>query len=177
MLKIYTKTGDAGETSLIGGRKSKSAPQVMAYGTVDELNAQIGLTLTKDGDKWATDVLSRIQQELFSLAGEIALGENPGREVPKISQTDISQLEKDIDEATKQMPELKNFIIPGGSGRAAHLQVCRTVCRRAERYVVKVQANLRADVLQYLNRMSDLLFTLARFENFKAGIKDQIWKG
>jgi len=184
---LYTRKGDGGETVLFGGsRVRKDDPRVEAYGSVDELNAQIGLAVshaTSPDDDGATDLiqsrLTRIQGELFSIGAALASpggGEQraPG---PAVSQAHVDRLETWIDEASKPVAALRSFILPGGCGLAARLHVCRTVCRRAERRVVAIGTKKQADLdaVRYLNRLGDLLFAWARLANHAAGIADVEW--
>ena len=178
-VKIYTKTGDDGTTGLFGGaRVKKASARVEAYGTVDELNATIGLARAARLDPFAEGVLAQTQVDLFTLGAELACV--PGKE-EKLSMTlidgdDAARLEHAIDDAEKELPPLKTFVLPGGSPQAAALHLARTVCRRAERCVLDLDDTpARSDVVIYLNRLSDLLFTLARHANLKAGVEDVPW--
>lgn len=175
MLKVYTRTGDGGETHLIGGRTSKADPQIEAIGTVDELNAAIGVVLAHDVGSSTRTVLGRVQGELFTLGAELAVGPRPGREVPQLSDAQVAALEHDIDAATEGLASLKNFVLPGGAVSAAFLHVARAVCRRAERRVVTLGDKVRPELSRYLNRLSDLLFTLARAENARVGVAEPTW--
>ena len=178
-MKIYTKTGDDGTTGLFGGgRVKKASTRVEAYGTVDELNATLGLARATTLDPFADGVLAHAQVDLFTLGAELACV--PGKE-EKLSMTlldgdDAARLEHAIDDAEKELPPLKTFVLPGGSPQAAALHLARTVCRRAERAVLSIDDTpARNDVVIYLNRLSDLLFTLARHANLKAGVEDVPW--
>lgn len=179
-MKIYTKSGDAGETGLFGGtRVSKSSERVWAYGEVDELNSVLGLArLHPIDDQWDR-VLARVQSELFNLGAELAA--RPGKDVgvPTIQAEEISRLETEIDQAETHLVPLKLFVLPGGCAAASHLHLARTVCRRAERRVVGLAEHepVRPDLIQYMNRLSDLLFVLARLSNAKAGVSDVPWRG
>lgn len=176
-MKIYTRTGDNGTTSLFsGGRVPKHHLRVEAYGTVDELNSVIGVARTCKpyGDSW----LERIQHQLFHLGADLATPLDAKSDwVVRMDAETITWLENGIDELTAALPELKNFILPGGSQAAAQIHVARTICRRAERLAVTLQEGepIGEHVIPYLNRLSDFLFTLARWENFKAGISDDTW--
>ncbi|MEM9071957.1 MAG: cob(I)yrinic acid a,c-diamide adenosyltransferase [Myxococcota bacterium] len=180
-MKIYTKTGDEGTTALFGGaRVSKAAPRVWAYGEVDELNSVIGVARAALPKGTMDTLLHRVQSELFDLGAELATV--PGRELKGFVPIDgaaIERLEKDIDEADGRLPPLKTFILPGGALPAAHLHVARTVCRRAERRVaaLAVDEPVRSELVIYLNRLSDLLFTLARVANLDANTEDVPWVG
>lgn len=178
-MKIYTKKGDAGETGLFGNiRVPKDDLRIRSYGTLDELNTVIGLFLSEPGiDAHLGDQLSKIQNELFQLGSELATprGKDPGIEL--VEAHAIHRLEKEIDAMEAQLPPLKTFILPGGSRASSLLHFARTVCRRAERDAVTLHRAepLRADVLQYLNRLSDYLFVCARFANHLAGTADVPW--
>jgi cob(I)alamin adenosyltransferase len=179
-VKIYTKTGDSGETGLLGGaRVSKAAPRVSAYGDVDELNAWIGLVRSTKPDDRLNAMLDRIQRELFAIGARLAdpTGAVADR-VAKASVTsdDVTRLEGWIDELEGELPPLRRFILAGGTPSAASLHVARTVCRRAERAVVALGPDaVERDVLVYLNRLSDLLFVMARAANHRSGIAESEW--
>ncbi len=181
-MKIYTKTGDDGETGLFGGtRVAKDHARVEAYGAVDELNAIIGLCraggLSEDVDALA----KTIQSQLFDVGGELATVPEKMDKVtiPRIDEADVAALEGAIDRAETELEPLKSFVLPGGTKPASLLHHARTVCRRAERRVVTMhgEAEVRSEVLRYLNRLSDLLFTWARLENRRAGVEDVPWVG
>jgi len=181
-MKIYTKTGDRGETGLFGGaRVSKACARVNAYGDVDELNSVLGVVCAHLQDAARLAELRRIQSDLFAVGAELA--KNPDKSVdlgvPLVAEADIERLERSIDACDQVLTPLKTFILPGGSMAAAFLHVARTTCRRAERLVVLLaQAEtVRPELIRYLNRLSDLLFTLARAENQRAGIDDVPWIG
>jgi cob(I)alamin adenosyltransferase len=178
-VKIYTKTGDDGTTGLFGGgRVAKASARVEAYGTVDELNAVLGVARATGLEATTEAVLAHVQVDLFTLGAELACV--PGREA-KLGMTllgaaDAERLEHAIDDAETGLPPLKNFVLPGGSAQAAALHLARTVCRRAERAVLAVDdAKARNEVVIYLNRLSDLLFVLARRANAQAGVADVPW--
>ena len=182
-MKIYTRTGDAGETALFGGgRVGKDDIRVAAYGTVDELNASIGWAVTQVVDAEIRARLSLLQHDLFTLGSELATP--PARDgrtrpdVPLLPIERIGEMEAWMDLADAELPELRAFVLPGGSPGAAALHVARTICRRAERTVVHlaVADTVNADVITYLNRLSDLLFTLARLENDRHGTGDVEWE-
>jgi cob(I)alamin adenosyltransferase len=180
LVRIYTKTGDAGETGLFGGgRVSKASARVEAYGDVDELNSAIGVARLYPIDGARDALLGDIQSELFDLGGELAAV--PGKDVigPRIGDAEIVRLERAIDAAEEELAPLKTFVLPGGSPGGAHLHLARTVCRRAERAVVALAGGeaVRPEVLRYLNRLSDLLFVLARLANARAGVADVPWEG
>jgi len=180
-MKIYTKTGDDGSTGLIGGsRVSKSDPRIECYGTVDELNASIGLAAVA-ADAPLRTRLERVQAELFSLGSNLALP-NDDRAIPMAPVLDprlVEQLETEIDTATAELAPLRNFILPGGSEAAARLHLSRTICRRAERLAVDLPdtATARHLAVLYLNRLSDWLFVEARYANHRLGVADVIWSG
>ncbi|MFN0016458.1 MAG: cob(I)yrinic acid a,c-diamide adenosyltransferase [Saprospiraceae bacterium] len=178
--RIYTKTGDAGETGLFGGaRVPKSHARVDAYGTVDELNSFIGLLYDSLDDKAVRELLLKIQHRLFSIGATLA--SDPGGEfaMPSgIQEADIQGLETAMDAMDEHLPELKNFILPGGYPTVSLCHVCRTVCRRAERLVVALhtQDPVEPLVLQYLNRLSDYFFVLARYIGHQAGAEEIVWR-
>ena len=179
-MKIYTRTGDTGDTALFGGgRVSKSHPRVEAYGDVDELNAAIGLARAIEMMPRIDEVLVPLQRDLFSIGALLA---TPDREKMKkhlekanIDERRISELERAIDEGDHELEPLKSFIVPGGTPKAAGLHVARTVCRRAERRVIALEEDIPGIVIVYLNRLSDLLFTLARVANRRAGAGEVTW--
>lgn len=182
-MKIYTRTGDGGETALFGGgRVPKDHPRVTAYGTVDELNATVGWAVATLRDAEVAERLGLVQRDLFALGAVLATpppegGRPAPKGVPEVPAGRIAEMEQWMDQATAELPELRAFILPGGVTGAAALHVARTVCRRAERAVVGLAATAPvADaVVAYLNRLSDLLFTFARLENHRAGVRDVEW--
>jgi len=179
MVKIYTKTGDGGESSLYGGtRLPKSDLRFEAYGTIDELNATLGEALAQAGAEIFVATLTRIQSELFNVGAELALAPGQESKAALVGIQETAKLEQRLDEMQAELPELKNFILPGGSALGASLHHARTVARRAERAVVRLSASfsVRPELLAYLNRLSDYLFVLARYVNFKAGIEEKIWR-
>jgi cob(I)alamin adenosyltransferase len=181
-VKIYTRTGDAGTTGLFGGgRVPKHSPRVAAYGDVDELNSVLGLVRATPPAGVLDDVLERIQRDLFSIGGHLATPD-PARVREALARAELSparvaDFERLIDEADAELPPLRAFVLPGGSQRAALLHVARTVCRRAERSVVALAGAEPVPelFLVYLNRLSDLLFTLARLANHRDGRGDVTW--
>lgn len=181
-MKIYTKGGDKGETGLFGGeRVSKNSSRIEAYGTVDELSCFIGLALTETKDSEVKNLLEKIQGTLFVLGSDLSTPDNEENKkynIPRVSKNNYEEIEKEIDKFDVQLDELKNFILPGGSKSAALLHVCRTICRRAERQVVALNkvVNLNPDIIILLNRLSDLFFVLARYENKISGIEDVKWQ-
>ena len=177
-MKIYTKTGDDGTTGLFGGeRVSKAAPVVEAYGTIDELNACIGVARTTELDDLTERTLAKVQSDLFTLGAEIACvpGEEGKLKMAFIEEADAHGLEAVIDEAEREMPPLKNFVLPGGTRQAAALHLARTVARRAERAMLRLSPPPRRDLVIYVNRLSDCLFVLARRANHLALVEDIPW--
>ena len=169
LTRIYTRLGDGGETHLGDmSRVAKTHPRIEAYGTIDELNAQIGVALTIEGmpesyGEW----LARIQNDLFDVGADIAAPEDPDstRERLRVLPEQTTWLEERCDEVNATLQPLKSFVLPGGTRAAAHLHVCRTVCRRAERAAIACGDEISAEVVRYLNRLSDLLFILSRGAN------------
>ncbi len=178
-MKIYTRTGDKGDTALFGGgRVEKSHSLIKAYGTVDELNALVGMARSRiDTSHPSNDLLRRLQNELFELGADLATPLDAKPVVPRIKQSHIDRLESSIDKMDEELAPLKRFILPGGTGSAAALHLARTVCRRAGRLTVAARhdAEINHFALVYLNRLSDLLFTTARYVNFRAGAPDEVW--
>jgi cob(I)alamin adenosyltransferase len=181
-MKIYTRTGDSGDTGLFGGRRvPKAHIRVEAYGAVDELNAALGLSVEALADGEIRGWVRRVQQDLFSLGASLATpGAEDGTarpETPALPLRRIQQMEEWIDLATGETPDLRNFILPGGTRGAVCLHLARTICRRAERAVVRLNQEEASDpaVVKYLNRLSDLLFALARLENCREGVPDVLW--
>ncbi|GMV07071.1 MAG: ATP--cob(I)alamin adenosyltransferase [Gemmatimonadota bacterium] len=183
-MKIYTKTGDAGETGLFGGgRVSKDHARVSAYGTVDELNAVVGVAVSTVADAGIRERLAAVQHDLFAIGAVLATvpaqDDRPRpKGLPPLPTGRIPEMEAWIDGADGELPALRAFILPGGSPGAAALHVARTVCRRAERAVVHLATREAVDegVVVYLNRLSDLLFTFARLENLRGGTEDVEWR-
>jgi cob(I)alamin adenosyltransferase len=179
-VKIYTKTGDEGETSLFaGGRVPKNHLRLHTYGTVDELNSVIGLARAFDIDVELNEMLGRVQQELFHVGSDLATPLDSDVEwVVRIQEDQVSQLENEIDQLAKELKTLKNFILPGGTRAAATLHQARTVCRRAERWLVALsdEEKINPTALKYINRLSDWLFTLARSANHRADVDDIVWE-
>ena len=181
-MKIYTRTGDMGTTSLVGGKRvAKDSVRLEAYGTVDELNSYIGLLMATPGvDMNETDTLRGVQNKLFNIGAYLATDntDNPMTEPQGLGQDAISALENQIDLMTDRIPPMHCFVLPGGSLASAQAQVCRAVCRRAERRVITLGGECRVDplVIRYLNRLSDYLFTLARYLNHTAGVADIPWQ-
>ena len=178
--KVYTRTGDDGTTSLGGGeRVPKDSLRIEAYGTVDELNSQIGAAIASGLDSALSEPLGSIQNDLFHLGSDLCVPEEDksARPVPRIEARHVDPLERLIDRLSEELPPLENFVLPGGSPGAAQLHVARAVCRRAERLVVTLARNepVGPQVIVYLNRLSDLLFVMARSENRRKGAPDVLW--
>jgi cob(I)alamin adenosyltransferase len=178
-VKIYTRTGDAGETSLFGGtRARKSDPRVDAYGEVDELNAWLGLARASAPDPALADELVPLQRDLFALGAQLAdPADKIAARVTKatLSDADTARLERLIDRLEAELPPLRRFILAGGAPAGAALHVARTVCRRAERRIVALDPPVDPVLLRYVNRLSDLLFVLARTANHRAGVPEIEW--
>jgi cob(I)alamin adenosyltransferase len=179
-VKIYTKTGDDGTTGLLaGGRVAKDSPRIEAYGTVDELNAAIGVARSSAIDPNADAALKRIQDDLFALGAALADPNPGGRFHSLIGPEYAERLEREIDALETELPPLSRFILPGGCPAAAQLHLARTVCRRAERAVIRLAGlpgeDVPTPVVGYLNRLGDFLFVLARAVNRRAGVADVPW--
>jgi cob(I)alamin adenosyltransferase len=182
LVKIYTKTGDAGDTGLFGGgRVAKDDPRVEAYGDVDELNAFLGVARAVELMPRIDEVLVPLQRDLFAIGALLA---TPDRDrmaqqlqKARIDDRRIAELEQAIDDAESELEPLRAFVLPGGTPKAAALHVARTVCRRAERHIVRLQHDVEVPgiVVIYMNRLSDLLFTLARLANKRAGAGEVTW--
>ncbi len=175
-MKIYTRTGDSGDTSVIGGRCTKDDVRVEAYGTVDELNSFVGQTISLMRDPIYQDlqkILLQIQHELFDCGSDLAILKKESRTF-KVTATMIDQLEAWIDQFDEETPDITRFILPGGTQASSLLHVCRTVCRRAERRIVTLarEQEINIEVRRYTNRLSDLFFTLARVSNVREGLAD-----
>lgn len=179
-MKIYTKTGDRGDTSLFGGQRvPKDALRIEAYGTVDELNSVLGIVRADNKEKEIDEILGHVQNDLFVLGADLATPRASNtKQITRVEPKDAARLEKVIDRLEVKLKPLKTFILPGGSPVAARLHFARTVCRRAERAVVRLSRNedIGEDIMVYLNRLSDLLFVLARYANLCAGIPETAWK-
>lgn len=183
-MRIYTRTGDGGQTHLFGGdRVSKADPRVEAYGTVDELNSVLGLARARlPADHELQSVLASVQEALFAVGAELATAraDDPrlASHVPRVGAADVETLERCIDRLEADLEPLRTFVLPGGSEAGALLHVARSVCRRAERRVVALagQAPVSPQVLRYLNRLSDLLFVCARWVNHRAGTPEPPWE-
>jgi cob(I)alamin adenosyltransferase len=186
--RIYTRTGDKGQTRLVGGHSlSKDHLRIESYGTVDELNAFIGLArataeeLASRSERLHSfaGILKRVQHELFNLGSILAtLPDDVGPKQPRPTSADVRQLELEIDTANEELPALRSFVLPGGSRLEAELHVCRTVCRRAERLLVSLarEESVSEESLQYLNRLSDALFVWSRWVNNVLGATETLWE-
>jgi cob(I)alamin adenosyltransferase len=178
-MKIYTKTGDGGETSLLGGRRtSKDSLRIEAYGTVDELNSLLGLCRSLNTVSEIDAHLALLQRELFVLGADLAADPSQKQQnVPHLPEDAVSRLETAIDSIEPRLEPLKNFILPGGTRTAAILHLARTVCRRAERLVVHLSRTetVNRNSVVYLNRLSDFLFVLARLVNSISGTAEELW--
>ena len=179
--KVYTRTGDKGQTSIIGGfRVSKASERLEAYGTVDELSSHLGLlaALLPEGDD--RNMIIRIQNNLFNVCTNLATDQSKTQlyDSAKLPEGEIELLEQEVDRMMKLLPERQGFILPGGTQAAAQAHVCRTVCRRAERRIVTLSdvAQISQETLQYVNRLSDYLFVLAKIINFNEGKSEIVWQ-
>lgn len=180
--RIYTRAGDKGKTGLLSGERiDKADPRVEAYGTVDELGSFLGVAKVHSSKRIA-GYLHDIQQKLFIINAELATNsdsldpEDPLRKLQRVRPEDVEFLEKIADELSDELPLLTNFVIPGGTKAAAFLHICRTVCRRAERRIVNYASmeSVNEELIRYINRLSDLLFVMSRYENLEVGDGDQI---
>ncbi len=178
--KIYTKTGDKGKTSLIGGtRVPKYHIRIEAYGTVDELNAFVGLVRDQDIDTHSKELLLEIQDHLFTLESILAAdSERHLKSLPGLKQEDVTHLEMEIDTMNELLPELTSFVLPGGYPAVSYCHVARTVCRRAERLTIKLSEEFQIPpvIITYLNRLSDYLFVLARKFSQDFDVEESLWK-
>jgi cob(I)alamin adenosyltransferase len=186
--KIYTRTGDTGQTSLAGGQRvEKDTRRIEAYGAVDELNAFLGaarVTVEKSAAQWPAlsalcPILKRVQHELFNLGSILAtLPEDAHARQPRITETEIVRLEQEIDDANAQLSVLRSFVLPGATRLDAELHICRTVCRRAERQLVALSREepVPAEAVQYLNRLSDAFFVWSRWVNTKMETAETLWE-
>ncbi len=178
-MKIYTKTGDGGETSLYGGQRvSKDVVRVETYGTVDECNAVLGLAIGFTHDAEAKAILTRIQGELFEVGADLATPMERGETVPRVRPEETAQLEAEIDRFEEELEPLRHFILPGGSAGGAFVHQARAVCRRAERLLVTLEGveTINPEIGRYMNRLSDHLFVLARLVNHRAGAPETKWE-
>jgi cob(I)alamin adenosyltransferase len=179
-MKIYTKTGDAGTTSLFGGKRvSKADLRIDTYGTVDELNSWIGVVRDQPVNEKRKDILIEIQDRLFTIGSILATEpENTKVKIPSLVETDITFLEKEIDSMDSELPPMRSFVLPGGNQSVSFCHVTRTVCRRAERLTIALNSQEQVDalVIKYLNRLSDYLFVLARKMALELNVEDTPWK-
>ena len=178
-MRIYTRTGDDGKTGIVGGQRiSKDDARIEAYGTVDELNAALGLIRSSSPTPELDELLAEIKRNLFTLGAELATPTESQSWTRSMTDDHIEQLEKWIDHWEAELPELRNFILPGGTPIAAHLHLARVICRRAERRVVTLArlSPVSRVVIPFLNRLSDLFFVLGRAENSQQGVPNPIWK-
>ena len=179
-MKIYTKTGDAGTTSLVGGKRvDKACARLESYGTIDELNANIGLLLTYVTDASEKECLISVQNCLFVIGAQLATEpESPHQPACIITPDDVRELEQRIDRASNDLPKWRGFTLPGGCRAAALAHVCRTVCRRAERRILALNASEKVEpqILAYVNRLSDYFYVLALRLNFLQGTEEILWK-
>ena len=178
LTRIYTRLGDGGETHLGDmSRVPKTHARIEAYGTVDELNAQLGVALAMaDVPERFADWLTRIQNDLFDVGADISVPHGGDRERLRVAPEQTAWLEQACDEVNAELPNLKSFVLPGGTPLAAQLHVCRTVCRRAERRTIACGEDVNAECVRYLNRLSDLLFILSRAANVGAGESEPLWE-
>jgi len=182
--RIYTRGGDRGFTSLVGGQRvSKDALRIESYGTIDELNSFVGLAVTSAAERPATlrlaEILTRVQHELFNLGSILAtMPEDVHPRQPHVTGRDVEQLEREIDEMNAALPALRSFVLPGGSRLNAELHICRTVCRRAERIVVALSKHesVPESAVTYLNRLSDALFVYSRWSNRQLEVEEALWR-
>lgn len=179
--KVYTRRGDEGMTSLVGGQRvSKASIRLESYGTVDELSAHLGLLAAMLPDGIDKDMVQRIQNTLFNVCTNLATDQDETPLCPSayLPEGEIESLEQQIDAMMKTFPEKQGFILPGGTCEAAQAHVCRTVCRRAERRIVELAATAKVspEVLQYINRLSDYLFVLSKKLNIMAGCSEKLWQ-
>ncbi len=179
-MKIYTKTGDTGETALFGGKRlPKSDIRIEAYGTVDELNSYVGLIRDNVADDNVRNLLKKIQDRLFTIGSHLATETGESPYVPKIKDEDITALEQAMDDMDSHLPQLRNFILPGGHTTVSFCHITRCVCRRAERRVVALHTDtpVAPELIRYLNRLSDYLFVLARKLSQDLDAEEVVWEG
>lgn len=181
-MKIYTRTGDKGTTSLIGGTKvPKSHIRIEAYGTVDELNSHIGLCRDLLADEHSRFLLQEIQDRLFTIGSSLACDpvKEPKMRIPDLKEEDVTLLEKEMDKMNESIPAMKSFILPGGHASISQLHIARCVCRRAERACVRLELEspeVEQVILKYLNRLSDYLFVLSRFTGYQLHVAEIPWR-
>lgn len=179
-MKIYTKTGDKGSTSLLSGeRVPKYHERIEAYGTIDELNSFVGLLRSADLEKEDLEFLIKIQHHLFNIGSLLALGNKKVQfKMPEIFPKDVLEIEQEMDKLDNDLPKLKNFVLPGGEQTVAYCHICRSICRRAERLIVKIslENKLNENLIQYINRLSDYFFLLSRKIANKKGFEEIKWE-
>ena len=181
-MKIYTKTGDAGKTSLIGGTKVlKNDPRIEAYGTIDELNSFMGVVYDHCTDENSRNIVKEIQDRLFTIGSELACDpeKNIKMQIPDLHESDVELLEKEMDTMDAELPVMKNFILPGGMPAVSFMHVARSVCRRAERKCIDLQQHdgkVDPLIIKFINRLSDYLFMLARYTGMKNNAHEIVWK-
>ena len=179
-MKIYTKTGDKGSTSLLSGdRVPKYDERIEAYGTIDELNSFVGLLRSGNLQKEEKQFLIKVQHNLFNIGALLALGDKEVKfKMPEISNADIEDIEQEMDKIDAQLPKLKSFVLPGGEQTVAYSHVCRSICRRAERLIVKLSEKyaVNEDLIKYVNRLSDYFFLLSRKISQDTGFEEIEWK-
>jgi cob(I)alamin adenosyltransferase len=178
--KVYTRRGDKGQTSLVGGKRvSKSDVRLEAYGTIDELSANMGMLIAQLPDGYEKETLLRIQNNLFNVCTNLATDQDDTPLYPSayLPEGETEFLEQEVDSIMKELPEAQGFILPGGTREAAQAHICRTVCRRAERRIVALaqEATVSPEIQEYINRLSDYFFVLAKKLNFLAGKNEKIW--
>ena len=178
--KVYTRRGDKGQTSLVGGKRvSKSDVRLEAYGTIDELSANMGMLIAQLSDGYEKETLLRIQNNLFNVCTNLATDQDDTPLYPSayLPEGETEFLEQEVDSIMKELPEAQGFILPGGTCEAAQAHICRTVCRRAERRIVALaqEATVSPEIQEYINRLSDYFFVLAKKLNFLAGKNEKIW--
>jgi cob(I)alamin adenosyltransferase len=177
LTRIYTRLGDGGETHLGDmSRVPKTDPRIEAYGTVDELNAQLGLALTHDLPEDVAEKLRRVQNDLFDVGADISVPQSDEKDRLRVISEQTAWLEQACDEVNADLPPLRSFVLPGGTAAAAQLHVCRTVCRRAERRAIACGEAINQECVRYLNRLSDLLFILSRALNVAGGGAEPLWE-
>jgi cob(I)alamin adenosyltransferase len=177
LTRIYTRLGDGGETHLGDmSRVPKTDPRIEAYGTVDELNAQLGLALTHDLPEDVAEKLRRVQNDLFDVGADISVPQSDEKDRLRVISEQTAWLEQACDEVNADLPSLRSFVLPGGTAAAAQLHVCRTVCRRAERRSIACGEAINQECVRYLNRLSDLLFILSRALNVAGGGAEPLWE-
>jgi cob(I)alamin adenosyltransferase len=177
-MKIYTKTGDEGLTGLLGGdRIAKNSERIEAIGSIDELNAYVGVCCTVINDPTSLEWLERIQNSLFDLGSELACPPDGKFKLESVTSEDIERLEQEIDAMESELPPLKEFILPGGSVASAHLHYLRTICRRAERGLFRLHDvnPVRSEPIIYVNRLSDWIFCFSRLQNHRSGVMEHKW--